>query len=302
MIEEKQKYEKFQKMRTDIINESNQPKSSKKTKKSTNKEGLASSLKKMKIDSTKPTPGTTPFKSNAIEEEVENSSPLDGEKRLTIISPTKKDPATDSKSKLEQSAKAKNNKLLTQFFVNVKKPQSEQKKPLSDQTADSKEKSIFKCLGIKHIRSQWTSDREQQFQLTLSGSNPITQVEMLVAKLRSKYGKEKPSKTPGLMEMVTVKSRKIYVNIQDSFRRIKGRFDKDSSLVNGRNPFARDPQVDYDMDSEEEYENQFADNLDDDDAEDKDEDDEEDEDEDNFIVPDGYLSSEELHAGHGGNS
>lgn len=40
--------------------------------------------------------------------------------------------------------------------------------------------------------------------------------------------------------------------IEDSHKQIVGRYHKTSSVVRGRNPFAKDPNIDYEMDSEDE--------------------------------------------------
>lgn len=294
VIEEKQKYEKFQKAKEDIMNEVNQPKSAKKIKKpSVAKEGLSQSLKKMKIDSNKTTPSTTPIKDpitsskdqlQQIVESVDDSS--DPKIKST----------PDSKSKLDTATKPKNNTLLTQFFI--KKPQDEAKKtPI--QKDQVKEKSMFRCLGSKKASKLLPLEKQHEFLDVLSGQNKAQpSIETLKENLLALAAGIPKSKNRDGMEIeqkiCTTKFRKVFVNIQDSYRKIKGRFDSKSGFISGRNPFTKDPQVDYEMDSEDEYENQFADNLDGDDADDKDEDDEEEEDKDSFIVSDEHLSNDEI--------
>ncbi|KAK6144953.1 hypothetical protein DH2020_021773 [Rehmannia glutinosa] len=74
-----------------------------------------------------------------------------------------------------------------------------------------------------------------------------------------------------------------------------------SQVVRGRHPFVRDPDIDYEIDSDDEWEeDEPGESLSDCDKDDEDEsmeghlkDDDEDESEDGFFVPDGYLSENE---------
>lgn len=294
VIDERQKYEKSLKTKADVLLEATQPKSAKKTKKSTvTKDGLSQSVKKMKIDSSKQTPSTTPSKDSVMEEQQTTDLVEEVDKKANVT-PQKVAGEKDSKSKSETATKpVKNNSLLTQFFV--KKPQSEVKKGSAEtQQEKKKEKDLLRCLGSKKCISVWAPERQEEFLKVLEQQNAP---QVSAESLRDIYLARvcKPARRSQLMiEITTKKCRKIFVNIQDSFRKIKGKFDSGSAFVSARNPFTKDPQVDYDMDSEEEYENQFADNLDDEDAEDKEEEDDEDDEGDDFIVPDGYLSSQEM--------
>eukprot|EP00899_Mesostigma_viride_P002008 jgi/Mesvir1/11808/Mv00165-RA.1 len=76
-----------------------------------------------------------------------------------------------------------------------------------------------------------------------------------------------------------------------------GTFSKSSKHVTGRKPLGRDPEMDYDFDSEAEWEEEEpGESLSD--AEDMEEEEEGAEDEeDGFLVPDGYLSDDEVAGG-----
>ncbi|KAK6144935.1 hypothetical protein DH2020_021755 [Rehmannia glutinosa] len=77
--------------------------------------------------------------------------------------------------------------------------------------------------------------------------------------------------------------------------------DRTFQVVRGRHPFVRDPDIDYEIDSDDEWEeDEPGESLSDCDKDDEDEsmeghlkDDDEDESEDGFFVPDGYLSENE---------
>lgn len=87
------------------------------------------------------------------------------------------------------------------------------------------------------------------------------------------------------------KRKDIY--IEGSHRKLTCIWQKVSSVIRGRNPFARDEAIiDYDMDSEEEFEEENGEDI----VSEKDDEEDEYADEDEkegFIVPDGYLSQSE---------
>ena len=298
-IQEKQKYDKVVELKDKIINEANQPKTGKRSKKPTaaaatpskdatggTKEALTQSMKKLKIDSKKSSLGATPI--NLEEKKAElTEAPEEPEKKDKEIVSTKDLPPKESKSKIETPAKPKNNTLLTQFFSQKK---TEQKVKDVEKPTEIKEKLKFRCIGSKLNKSDWSSERAERFSREFQDTTAHS-VESLRQQLISRHA---PSRS-NLKQMVisTKKTRKIFVSLQDSFRKIKGKFDSSSGYVTARAPLTKDPQIDYDMDSEEEHENQFAENLDEvEDAEEED-DEEFDEEESVFIVSDGHLSSYE---------
>ena len=83
------------------------------------------------------------------------------------------------------------------------------------------------------------------------------------------------------------------IYIEGSHKKMSCIWTKTSTVIRGRNPFAKDEeQIDYDMDSEEEFEEENGEDI----MSERDEDDDEmgeDDDEEGFIVPDGYLSQSE---------
>lgn len=298
VIEEKQKYEKALELKDKITNEANQPKTAKKTKKNaaaaaTQKNGLTQSIKKMKIDSNKPTPSVTPAK-DSVEEKKSNENEMvdENEKKVKEIASAKESPRKEAKSKPETPVKPKNNTLLTQFFMQ-KKP--EQKKPETNKSTEisMEKKSKFKCLGSKINKIEWSNERSERFvEDFLRDKTSLPAIEKLREDLISKYVRSHRGSKQTMI--TTKKTRNIFVHLQDSFRKIKGKFESASGYVSGRTPLAKDPQIDYDMDSEEEFEAQHAENLDEiEDAEEEDEDDQIDEEESVFIVSDGHLSSYE---------
>jgi len=65
--------------------------------------------------------------------------------------------------------------------------------------------------------------------------------------------------------------------------------------VNPRNPFKQDPNIDYEVDSEEEFEEMHGEDINSENTKEIEDEDMEDEEETaGWIVPDGYLSAEEV--------
>ncbi|GER28279.1 chromatin assembly factor 1 [Striga asiatica] len=99
----------------------------------------------------------------------------------------------------------------------------------------------------------------------------------------------------------SIRARKL-LQFDKSYRpAFYGVWPKESRVVGGRHPFVKDPDIDYEIDSDEEWEeDEPGESLSDCDKDDEEQsiedhakDDDEDESEDGFFVPDGYLSENE---------
>jgi len=265
------------------------------------------SLKKLKLTSAKTTvdkDSITPVKTkvtvskstakkNVSQTPAKASSMLSGETPSTTSGNELTTPEDPKKAgaktpvKKEVEKKDNNQKNLMSFFT--KKPvQAEAEKPKvekKEMIAEQQVVSRFKCLGSLKVRSEWDACRAEAFEKLFGESEcekPSTE-ELLAA-----------AKEHHHILNTQKEVRKIFISIHDSFKRIKGRFDGASTKIGGQDPLFRDEAlINYDMDSEDEMQEFNAENIDEDHPSDNESDGDEGDEED-FIVPDGYVSAEEI--------
>ena len=258
-MKEKQKFEKIERIYEDLRNKNTAPSGGKNPLKAPPKGASSSTAKRAKLAD----------KKGSKQNEVHNAAYHEAG-------------SLDSMSR-DSHLESANNSVLTKFF------NTKQKDTSYVDLNNKNSKDLLRFLGNSHRTSDWDSNRKQKFASVLQKiENPEISIESLKASMTKK--KSVGPKQRG-------KPRRIYIRIHDAFRKYTGVFSQKPKVVNGRRPFAKEPEIEYDIDSEEEFEDRNAENLDDD-EEDKDEKDETEEEEegeenDGFIVSDDHLSEEE---------
>jgi len=153
-----------------------------------------------------------------------------------------KDTTKKEKEKEKEKEKDSSQKNLMNFFKK-KVIHNEKKIEATTTVAPSR----FKSLGYLQAKTQWDSSREELFENIFNKQKPQPDISELI-NLAKNY-------TSQLNKRQEV--RKIFINIHDSCKRIKGRFDGFSATIGGRNPLAKDEAlINYEIDSEEEMQEQ----------------------------------------------
>ena len=158
----------------------------------------------------------------------------------------------------------------------------------------SKKRAVWwkqKEISYRHRTSEWDTKRMEDFVNALQQHSYPVSIDSVKA---SMIQKKKLSITEFKYKFKT-KPRKVYISIHDSFKKISGVYPQQSTVVSGRRPWAKEPAINYDVDSEEEYEDRNAENLEEERVE-KSVDDEDTDDGDengNFIVSDDHLSEDQ---------
>jgi len=211
------------------------------------------------------------------------------------------------KEKAEAAAKANNTvRSITQFFSITEKPKKEEAE------APSEEHPIWKIvLGKSSKTSEWSKDRQEAFEdnftLLLNSQNPKLDssslsildpfpIDVLKADLADQINHYK-EKRYATVKCELPTTRKVFIKYEDyifdSFE-YRGAFKRRSTKIGPLTPFAKDEElIDYELSSDEEFQLEEADSI----NSKMDEEDEEESgeaEEDNFVVPDGYLSDEEV--------
>lgn len=165
-------------------------------------------------------------------------------------SPTKEtaspgsEPKSETKKGTESVKKEKkdnNQSNLMSFFK--KKPEQIETKPENKVEKIVQQPSRFKCLGSLEPRSKWETDRSDAFERFFNQEVAQPSIEELLQMAKQQQIVQVPVKS----------TRKIYISIHDSVKRIKGKYELTSNTIRGRNPLAKDEVIiDYNIESEDE--------------------------------------------------
>ena len=149
------------------------------------------------------------------------------------------------KDTAKKEKKDVNQRSLTNFFR--KKPAENVEFKEDIKPEQPTQNSRFKCLGAIENRPVWDDNRLEAFEKVIAKECAKPEVSDLLELAKNQQQPTRASKS----------SRKIFINIHDSSKRIKGKFDSYSSKIGGKTPLVKDEtQLDYDIDSEEEIQEQ----------------------------------------------
>lgn len=173
-----------------------------------------------------------------------------------------------------------NQKKLLNFF--------QKKQPSNIEEVKIKQKiGLFRSIGNFSSNNNTQINQDDNFWELLSLQNYKLDLSSIISEITEKYGVFRKKKR-------SVKIRKVFLFFSDSERQTKIlSIYKNRKFIHGRNPLFKDPELDYQIDSDEELEEKDAEDLGSNENDQDDENENEEFSEPSFIVPDGYLSDQE---------
>ena len=215
------------------------------------------SLKKLKLNSAKNStvkgaPGKASVskaggESTAVKQPEESPNSMSQEDPKKVKESVKKEKKEEKEKEKEKEKKDNNQKNLMNFFK--KKPVENTEPKTENKTPQTVQPSRFRCLGSLPQRPGWNEARAEAFESVFAGAGEKLSISELLAQARDQQLQ--------YQQKQVLKTRKIFISIHDSCKRIKGKYDMSSKVIQGRNPLVKDEAViDYNIDSEEEMQEQ----------------------------------------------